>query len=191
MIARGGIFDAMLNREVFGTSGPRIAPRLFAGWGFDSGLCEDADRDAKGYANGVPMGGDLAQASSAGAKPTFLAYASKDPSGKDLNELQLIKGWLGADGSMHTKVLPLAKASGQGAASLCSVYIDESFETQQSAYYYLRALEAPSPRWHTYDCAQLPKESQPEVCSNGQYPETIREMAWSSPIWYRGAKAES
>jgi len=183
---REAIFNAMLAREVFGTSGPRIAPRLFASWSFAEDLCDAADRDAQGYAGGVPMGGDLPAVpeGNAQAGPTFLAHATKDPAGRDLNALQLIKGWVTDDGEMHTEVLPLK--DGEGASSLCSVYTDEKFDAGQSAYYYLRALEAPSPRWHTYDCEKIPEENQPDVCTNGDYPETIREMAWSSPIWYRG-----
>ncbi len=182
---RDDIFDAMLNREVFGTSGPRIAPRLFAGWEFAGSLCDANDRDAQGYAAGVPMGGDLPSLAAGDTqKPRFLAHANKDASGGDLVALQLIKGWVSADGKLNTAVLPMAQ-SAAGASSLCSVYTDESFDAALSAYYYLRVLEAPSPRWHTYDCAKLPAENRPAVCSNGDYPDTVQEMAWSSPIWYR------
>ena len=188
---RNAVFDAMLAREVFGTSGPRIAPRLFAGWSFAEDLCEQPDRDARGYAAGVPMGRDLPSRpeglSAKEAKPRFLAHASKDPDGRDINELQLIKGWVAVDGSMHTKVVPIAqpREGKAAAATLCTVYTDETFDPAQSAYYYLRVLEPESPRWHTFDCAKIAPENRPEVCSNGEYPDKIREMAWSSPIWYR------
>ena len=90
---RNAVFDAMLAREVFGTSGPRIAPRLFAGWSFAEDLCEQPDRDARGYAAGVPMGRDLPSRpeglSAKEAKPRFLAHASKDPDGRDINDCLL------------------------------------------------------------------------------------------------------
>jgi hypothetical protein len=180
---RDAIFDAMLRREVFGTSGPRIVPRLFAGWGFEATLCDAPDRDAQAYAGGVPMGGDL-PARVGNSAPTFLAHAAKDPAGRDLAELHLIKGWVDADGGLHNQVIPIVKQE-SGAATLCTVYTDTEFDPEQPAYYYLRAVEPESPRWHTYDCARLPEEQRPEVCGNGKYPDTIREMAWTSPIWYR------
>ena len=86
---------------------------------------------------------------------------------------------------MNTQVLPIALAEA-GADSLCKVYTDNSFDPAQSAYYYLRAVEPESPRWHTYDCAAIAKANRPEVCTDGSYPETISEMAWTSPIWYQG-----
>ncbi|MEM9622828.1 MAG: DUF3604 domain-containing protein, partial [Pseudomonadota bacterium] len=179
---RDAIFDAMLRREVFGTSGPRIKPRLFAGWGLETQLCDDPERAARGYAEGVPMGSDLAP-SSTHAAPSFLAYAAKDPAGRDLTGLHLIKGWLDDEGRMHNQVIPIATAA-EGAATLCTVYTDENFNAQQSAYYYLRVVEPESPRWHTYDCAQIPEAERPEVCTS--YPQTVTEMAWTSPIWYQG-----
>src|SRR5690606_13833062 len=53
---REDIFDALAAREVFATSGPRIAVRLFGGFALEaadlaSGLA------AAGYQRGVPMGG--------------------------------------------------------------------------------------------------------------------------------------
>ena len=182
---RDSIFDAMLRREVFGTSGPRISPRLFAGWELPDDLCDTDDMIGKAYESGVPMGGDLVSVDDLDKKPKFLVYATKDPVGRRLESLQLIKGWIDAAGDMHNEVIPVVEDLA-GADSLCSVYTDEDFDSSESAYYYLRVVEPSSPRWHTYDCARLEEDERPSVCSDGTYPETIREMAWTSPIWLEG-----
>ncbi len=179
---RDAIFDAMLRREVFGTSGPRIVPRLFAGFDLPEGLCSDPERDAAGYELGVPMGGDLGAAPE-NARLRLLAYAAKDPNGADLEALHIIKGWVDADGGLHTSVTPVV-TDAEGSAAMCVVYEDPEFDPNQSAYYYLRVVEPETPRWHTYDCARLAAEDRPAVCNDGRYPSTIQEMAWTSPIWY-------
>lgn len=203
--SRDAIFEAMLRREVFGTSGPRIVPRLFAGWEFAGDLCGQSDMVDRGYADGVPMGGDLGAAPTPGGAPSFVAYAARDPTGaplQRLQRLQLIKGWVDADGGQHAEVIDIAGvedenyntgvnlATGQrtgtgGHDTLCTVYRDADFDPAQPAYYYLRVVENPSARWSVHDCLRIPEDERPAVCSDGSYPEIIHEMAWTSPIWYR------
>ena len=197
--SRDAIFDAMLRRETFGTSGPRITPRFFGGWDYALDLCDRADLAEQGYAGGVPMGGDLPEAGAADAKPVFVAAATRDPSpmGGPLQQLQLVKGWIDGEGRRRTKVIVLAggpndaivdlatgERSGDGHDSLCAVYRDDEFDSSQSAYYYVRVVENPSARWSVYDCLRLPEGDRPAVCSDGSYPQTIQEMAWTSPIWH-------
>jgi len=200
--SRDAIFEAMQRREVFGTSGPRIVPRFFGGWDFPADLCDQADMVGRGYRDGVPMGGDLA-AAPADAAPAFVAYAARDPMGAPLERLQLVKGWVDADGGQHAAVVDIAGQADNGAGvdlatgdttgsgghdTLCTVYRDEAFDPKQPAYYYLRVVENPTARWSVHDCLRLPEDERPAVCSDGSYPEVIHEMAWTSPIWYRPAE---
>ena len=185
--SRDAIFEAMQRREVFGTSGPRITPRFFAGWGYPEDLCASEALVAEGYAGGVPMGGDLKDRPAEDAKPTFIAFAARD-SAEDatpLRELQLIKGWVDGEGALRNEVRTVAAAADAGADTLCAMVQDETFDAEQSAYYYLRAVEAPTPRWSAYDCQRIEQSARPAVCSDGSLPETTVEMAWTSPIWYR------
>ena len=197
--SRDAIFEAMLRRETFGTSGPRITPRFFAGWDYDADLCGRADLVQQGYAHGVPMGGDLPPAPGPDAKPVLVAAAMRDASelGAPLQQLQVVKGWIDAAGARHTKVIVVAggpndasvdletgRRSGAGHDSLCAVWRDEDFDPDRPTYYYVRAVENPSARWSVYDCNRLPGSERPAVCSDGSHPQTIQEMAWTSPIWH-------
>ena len=186
--SRDALFEAMQRREVFGTSGPRIAPRFFAGWDYPEALCEYESLVADGYAGGVPMGGDLGVAASIDARPTFVAFAARDPAegAAPLGRLELIKGWVDAHGGMHSAVRTIAgSADAQtGAQTLCAVVRDDGFDAAESAYYYLRVAEVPTRRWSSYDCERLGARA-PALCSDASVPATTVEMAWTSPVWYR------
>lgn len=194
--SRDALFEALRRREVFGTTGTRIRPRLFGGWDFDENACNLDDRPEYGYEMGVPMGSDFAPRTP-NAKPKLLATAVKDPDGARLQKLQIIKGWIDAAGQLHYKVLDVAgedskegeidletgQWSGEGSSSLCSVFEDADFVPTESAYYYLRVVEVPTLRWNWAQCVALPIDQRPAECNNDA-PKTIQELAWTSPIWY-------
>ena len=195
------MFDNIRNKEVFGTSGPRIKPRFFGGWEFPADICNDPKLADKAYANGVAMGGDLpAQAADA---PTFIATALRDPGtaampGTPLQRLQVIKGWYDADGNQQQRIYDVAgdanngasvdlnscAPQGQGHQQLCTVWRDPEFNADDSAVYYMRAVENPTCRYTTWQCLDLPADNRPAECDNDALPKTIQERAWSSPIWY-------
>lgn len=197
---RESIFDNVRQKEVFGTSGPRIQPRFFGGWEFDPNLCGDPDLVAKAYEDGVAMGNDLPPGKGA---PTFVASAISDPGttsapGMPLQRLQIVKGWYDKNGDHHQDIIDVAgnanngasvdinncATSGPGHQQLCAVWQDTEFNAQQSAVYYLRAVENPSCRYTTWQCNSIPAADRPASCNDPLVPKTIQERAWSSPIWY-------
>ncbi len=201
---RQGIFDAMQRREVYATTGPRIGLRVFAGWNFDPQDAESPDLASLGYAGGVPMGGELTGIATAPGGIRLLISAQKDPKGANLDRIQVIKGWLDAQGNSREKIfdvawsgerLPLPDGSlppvgnttdeatasytnSIGAAQLATVWEDPEFDPGQSAFYYVRVLQIPTPRHSLYDAVAL-KIRAPEP-----YPAEIQERAYTSPIWY-------
>jgi hypothetical protein len=207
--SRDALFAAMQRREAYATSGTRPTLRFFGGWDYPEDLCEANDMVARGYAGGVPMGGDLPTNTASGAAPRFLISASMDNGtreypGSPLQRVQIIKGWY-EDGELLEQVLDVAggdnnasvdintcEQAGSGHQQLCSVWQDNDFNADAQAFYYTRLLENPSCRWSQRICADAGvrcdnPQSIPEGMENCCAPEhkkVIQERAWSSPIWY-------
>jgi hypothetical protein len=199
---REAIFDAMMRKETFATSGARIRVRFFAGYDFDDGLLSEADVIAKAYAGGVPMGGDLV--ADGDRVPRFFVWATRDPNSAPLQTLQIVKGWV-EDGTAVEKVIDVACSDGLepdpatdrcpdngatvdladcsissdvGAAELQTLWTDPDFHPGKRAFYYVRVLENPKCRWSTWDAVRAGVDPREDV------PATIQDRAWSSPIWY-------
>ncbi len=200
---REAIFDAFKRRETYATTGPRIGLRFFGGWTFTDDDLRTRSPAETGYGKGVPMGGDLRPREGDGA-PTFLVLALRDPIGANLDRMQIVKGWMEADGALQEKVYDIAWSGERepdgdgnlpevgstvdletaswtntiGASELATVWTDPDFEPGERAFYYVRALEIPTPRWVVYDKIRfgidLPEEAQ----------LIHQERAYSSPIWY-------
>jgi len=211
--SRDALFAALRRREVWGTSGPRLAVRFFGGFGLPEDLCERADLAEVGYARGVPMGGRLA-AQPAAAAPAFAVQALRDPGGADgpgslLERIEIVKLWV-EDGAVRERVVlaagpPEAAADvdpatcaprGPGFAALCGVWRDPDFDPAERALYYARVLENPSCRWSAWACLDAGVDCRDpasvgsgfEACCDESWPRSVQERAWTSPIWVEPAR---
>jgi hypothetical protein len=201
---RKAIFDAIKRKETYGTSGPLIRLRFFGGWNYDEDLTEDKNFVKKAYGGGVPMGGDLLAKPKSIKAPTFAVSAMKDPASGNLDRVQIIKGWY-ENGYPQERIYDVALSDNRrpdpktgkvpsvgntvnikqatytndiGDTQLSAVWTDPDFKPEHHVVYYVRVLEIPTPRWSTYDAKALGIDPPEGV------PATIKERAWSSPIWY-------
>ena len=201
---REAIFDAMMRKEVYATTGSRILVRVFAGWDFTADEVERQDFADRGYAGGVPMGGDLTRAP-AGKAPSFMIRALRDPDNANLDRVQIIKGWLDKSGKTQERIYDVAVSDGRkieadgrcktpvgntvdvadasytntiGDPLLTAYWVDQDFDPEQRAVYYVRVIEIPKPRWSAYDQKRFGIKMPDNV------PMTVQDRAYTSPIWY-------
>jgi hypothetical protein len=201
---RKALWDAMVRRECYATTGPRIPVRFFGGWEFNDNDLRSRAPAFIGYEKGVPMGGDLRSAPK-GKAPTFMVYALRDPIGANLDRIQIIKGWMDKKGKLHEKIYAVAVSGGRkigkdgrcktpvgntvdleaanwtntiGSSELATVWTDPDFDAKEKTFYYARVLEIPTPRWVLYDKVRLGAEIPEGAELIGQ------ERAYTSPIWY-------
>lgn len=203
--SREAIYAAFKRREVYATTGPRIRVQLFAGWEFPAGAEQSENLAVIGYKYGVPMGSDLAPVANNKQAPRFLVRAVKGPLDANLDRVQMVKGWVDAEGEQHEQVYNIAwsgdrvmDSSGRlpavgntvdlssgrysnsiGQAELATVWTDPDFNPGQSAFYYVRVLQIPTPRNGLLDSIALQLDKPPR----GE--ATIQERAYTSPIWYQ------
>ncbi|HSA86580.1 MAG TPA: DUF3604 domain-containing protein [Nitrospira sp.] len=200
---REALWDAMARKEVYATTGTRLVVRLFGGFDFTAKDLDRSDFAEHGYQKGVPMGGDL-KAAPTGKTPSFLIRAVRDPDGANLDRVQVVKGWLDAAGKTHEKAYDVAWSGSRkpgkngklppvgntvnvkeatytnaiGLPYLAAYWKDPKFDPKQRAFYYVRVIEIPTPRWTTYDAKVFGVKLPTDV------PPSIQDRAYTSPIWY-------
>jgi len=198
---RAAIMDALQRREVYATTGPRIAVQFYGGTSLPVENLETAQQHEAIRSRGVPMGGEL----TGPGTPTFAVLATRDPKGANLDRVQIIKGWLNAAGKAEEKVYNVAWSDDRqlnpdgslppvgntvnlktgkvdnriGAPELSVIWTDPEFDAATPSFYYVRVLQIPTARHSLLDAIALGLEHAPD------HPDTIQERAYTSSIWYR------
>jgi len=168
---RDSLYAAMRRREAYATTGNRPTVRFFGGWDLPVNMCSRADFAEVGYANGVPMGGDLPTRPTDATTPLFFVGALRDfgvtgSNAEPLQRIQIIKGWVDSSGTPQEQVYDIAGSAnnggavdplscatnGVGSTALCNVWQDPNFDASEQAFYYARVVENPSCRWSTRQC---------------------------------------
>jgi hypothetical protein len=167
--------------------------------GYSKEVQGDPDNPAKDYT------GIAAEIARLKKSPTFLVAAMKDPIQGNLDRVQMVKGWHDSEGELHEEVYDIAWSDNRipdpitgklppvgntvniaeatwtntiGDAQLSTVWKDPDFDPDERAFYYVRVLEIPTPRWTCYDAKRFNVKMGPEV------PMITQERAYTSPIWY-------
>ena len=200
---RESLFAAMKRKEVYASTGPRMTVRFFGGWDYEANDAWRPDMANIGYNKGVPMGGDLVNAP-INQSPSFLIRAVKDPDGANLDRVQVIKGWRDHRGELHEKIYNVALSDHRkpdkkgtvkpvgttvnvenasyinsiGDPELSVVWQDPDFNRSELAFYYVRVLEIPTPRWTAHDVKFFQLSGLPS-----EIPMVTQERAYTSPIW--------
>lgn len=174
---RSEIFAALARKETYATTGTRITLRFFGGWSFDGTQLAAPDWIEQAYATGAAMGGVLGEKPADAMAPTFLVSAQRDPESAKLDRIQIVKGWIEGTEAREA-VFDAVVAPQDGASSLAGVWTDPAFDPAAEAFYYVRVLEEPTPRWSTLDAERL------GIAPLAHRPRMIQERAFSSPIWY-------
>ncbi len=205
---REALWDAMKRKEVYASTGTRLLVRVFAGWDFKPEEVDRWDFAKNGYERGVPMGGDLRNAPN-GKSPVFMIRSLRDADGANLDRIQIIKGWLDKAGKTHERIYDVAVSDGRKIAKdgrcktpvgntvnvkeatyknsigdplLLGYWKDPDFDPSERAFYYVRVMEIPTPRWTTYDAKFFGVGLPDDV------PASIQDRAYTSPIWYTPGK---
>ena len=201
---REAIWDAFARKEVYATTGNRMKVRFFAGWDFESADMHRPDFADHGYKHGVPMGGDLT-AAPRGKAPTFIIRALRDSEGPNIDRIQVIKGWVNRNGDVEERIYDVAVSDDRnivngrcetpvgstvdianasysnsiGEPLMVAYWQDPDFDAKRRAFYYVRVIEIPTPRWTAYDVKFFGITDIPEGTQM-----VVQDRAYTSPVWY-------